>query len=398
MHGTGQRQSRINVAFVCLVVTLLAGCPQAKPNTSASSAPGQSAAYGTAPADNLFAGTPLAEYPPDALDINRNGTRLFAKHFVPDGPNTLVLSIPLTADGLGDPSIVVESSDVMRSFVRAHPTENACLLITNEQPAGGPVVDVIWKYYGKQNARVPYAEAEDFPQQLPPQARYNLEPVYSWDGQLIIVPLHAAGLCIMDATTNRGRFLAYPELPGEPTGRALGALPPTDGRNLFYVSQWHKIKGPEEWCHVSLLDLDSGEWLLPVELDWLVYEVASADPLNQPWLVRGSRAPNKASEHKYVPRLALLDPRSEVTELQMFYGTPYWPVKLEALGRYVVYLDQQLQSIARLEPATGQLDLDPRFYRDDAQLFVALGGDPVYVWDQDTLVRARYTEHQDFGE
>ena len=156
--------------------------------------------------------------------------------------------------------------------------------------------------------------------------------------------------------------------------------------------------GPEQWCEVSLLDLDSKEWLLPMQLDWLVYSIASADPLNSPWLVHGSRAPNKATEHNYVPRLALIDPLSGVVDLQMFYGTPYWPVDLDPLGRYVIYLDKQLQSISRLEPATGKLDIDERFYHDEAKLFIAPGGDPVYVWHEDMLVRAQYTEHREFEE
>jgi hypothetical protein len=399
MHATGRLISGTTTGILCLLVALTAaGCPQAQPNSTSNTAQQPSAQAGTAATGNLFTGTPLADYPPDALDINRDGTRLFAKQFVPDGANTLVVSIPLTDAGLGEPGIIAESSDVMHSFVRAHPTENGCLLISNEQAAGGPVVDVIWQYYGEQRSPLPYADAEGFPQQLPPQARYDLEPLYSWDGTWIIVPLHSAGLCIMDSASNRGRFISYPQLPGEPTGQSFGALPPKDGRNLIYVSQWHKIKGPDEWCEVRLLDLDNGEWLLPVGLDWLAYEVAAADAINQPWLVRGSRAPNKASEHRYLPRLALLDPRSQVVELQLFHGTPYWPVKLDPLGRYVVYLDQQLQAIARLEQATGRLDLDKRFYQDDAQLFVAPGADPVYVWYRDTLLRAEYTEHEDFGE
>lgn len=359
---------------------------------------GQAAGSGAGSSPNLFDGTPLAEHPPDALDINRDGTRLFVKQFVPGGADTLVLSIPLTDAGLGQPAAVLESAQSIRSFVRAHPTDDACMLITHRQQPDGDVVDVVWKHRNQQKAPVPYEQAEGFPEDLPPRACYNLEPIFSWDGSAVVVPLHARGLCIVDAATNRGRFVPYPELPGEPTGQALGALPPKDGRNLIYVSQWHKIKTPEEWCHVSLLDLDSGEWLLPVELDWLAYQVAAEDPLNQPWLVRGSRAPNKASEHRYVPRLALLDPRSEVVDLLMFYGTPYWPVALDPRGRYVVYLDQQLKAIARLEPATGSLDLDPRFYHDDAQLFVAAGGDPVYVWHEGTLLRAVYSEHRQFEE
>lgn len=398
MQEGGFSQVRIlTTASLVLAALLLAGCSKSQSASRGGKAkPG--AAAGAKHGFNMFEGTPLADHPPDALDINRDGTRLIAKQFVPGGPATLVISLPLSEDGFGEPTVMLQTDDVIRSFVRAHPTDDACLLITNEQLSGGPVVDVIWKHRNGQKDLVPYDKAVGYPKVLPPEACYGLEPIYSWDGSQIVVPLHTAGLCVMDAVTNKGRFVPYPKLPGEPTGMALGALPPKDGRNLIYVSLWNKIKGPEQWCHLSLLDLDSGEWRLPVDLDWLVYQVAGDDPLNQAWQVRGSRSPDKASEHKYVPRLALLDPRSGVVDLQMFYGTPYWPVKLDPRGRFAVYLDQQLKAIARLELDSEQLDLDKRFYADDAQLFVAPGGDPVYVWSKGTLVRATYSEHKDFGE
>ena len=297
---------------------------------------------------------------------------------------------------------------MLRAFVRAHPAAMECLLIGNQQLPDGPVVDTIWRTGINGRAPLRYNDASDLPADLPPDARYGLDPVYSWDGGSVIVPLHSGGLCIVE-TTHQGvaargpaRFVAYPELPGQPSGQACGALPPTEEGQLIYLSRWY-IGSDGEWCHTRLFNIDSGEWSDPIRLEseqapWVIYQVAGDDALQQPWLVRGGRPPNKNTEHTRVPRLARVDPLSGAIELLLFYGRPWWPVVLEPHGGCVVFADQQRRAIVRLDPAANTLDYDPRFYHDEAQLFVGEGGSPVYVWQAGTLLRAEFSVQESPSE
>lgn len=382
---------------------LLAACPQAEqPNGHTerqSTAP--PAAGATVAEASLFTGTDYEAHPPQALDINRDATMVFIKYYAPGGADTLVYAHELTEAGLGQQTMLAESGEVLRAFVRAHPTAPECLLVGNEQLPDGPVIDAVWRYGRGGRARVNYNDATGLPGDLPPDARYRLEPVYSWDGTAVIVPLRSGGLCIVDSA-RPGRFVAYPELPGRPSGMAFGALPPSGGRQLLYASLWF-IGGGTEWCYVQLLDLAAGEWLAPLKLEnelapWVIYEVAGNDAANQPWLVRGGRPPNKNTEHRRVPRLARVDPVSGAIELLLFYGKPYWPVVLEPHGGAVVYADAQRQAIVRLDPLAQTLDYDPRFYHEEVRLFVGEGGSPVYAWQAGTLLRAEFTAQESFAE
>ena len=67
-----------------------------------------------------------------------------------------------------------------------------------------------------------------------------------------------------------------------------------------------------------------------------------------------------------------------------------------AYGKYVVYLDRQREAIVRLDPETNLLDVDPRYYHDEAQLFVAEGGGRVYAWFEDALIHAQFSEQEQF--
>jgi hypothetical protein len=391
-------------------LTLLTACPQTEqPNghTERQSA-GRLAADAVIAEASLFTGTDYEAHPPQALDINRDGSMVFIKYYEPGGRDTRVYAHELTPAGLGQQIALDESGEMLRAFVRAHPVARECLLIGNTQLPDGPVIDTIWRTGATGRARARYNDAPGLPTDLPPDARYGLDPVYSWDGNQIIVPLHSGGLCIVE-TTHRGvsargpaRFIAYAELPGQPSGQACGALPPTEDSQLIYVSRWY-IGSDAEWCHTRLLNIDTGEWSEPLRLEseqapWVIYQVAGDDAWHQPWLVRGGRPPNKNTEHTRLPRLARVDPLSGAIELLLFYGRPWWPVVLEPHGSCVVFADRQRQAIVRLDPAAGLLDYDPRFYHDEARLFVGEGGSPVHVWQAGTLLRAEFSVQESLSE
>jgi len=288
-----------------------------------------------------------------------------------------------------------ESGKLCRTFIRAHPTRDECLVASHRQAEDG-VVDAILRLTRDGLTAVPYTKAPGFPVEMPAVARYNLEPFYSWDGESIIVPLHQGGLTVLPVTGGEARFIPYPPLPFATTGQALGAVYSPDNRSLVYASFWRLEYGTQreiELCSVYLFDIASGEQLRQIELSWPVYQIASADPVNMLWLARGSRYPNKQTEFRRVPRLALLDPDSGKVKLQVFGGRPYWPVVLATRGARFTYLDQRRGAIVRLDRETGAIDIDPRCYSESAQLFITADGE-VYAWDNALLFRAEFSEHE----
>ncbi len=405
-----QDVTRVLAYGAAAALMLLAACPQAEqPNGhTARQSEGRLAAGAVVAEASLFSGTDYEAQPPQALDINRDGSLVFIKYYEPGGADTRVYAHELAEAGLGERTRLEESGEMLRAFVRAHPAALECLLIGNQQLPDGPVIDTIWRTGATGRAPLRYNDAAGLPAELAPDARYGLEPVYSWDGERVIVPFNSSGLCIME-TTHQGvtahgpaRFIAYPELPGQPTGQACGALPPTADGQLIYVSRWH-IGSDAEWCHTRLLNLDTAQWSEPIRLEsqqapWVIYQVAGDDAWQQPWLVRGGRPPNKNTETTRMPRLARVDPLSGASELLLFYGRPWWPVVLEPHGGCVVYADQQRRAIVRLNPAAGTLDYDPRFYHDEVRLFVGEGGSPVYAWREGTLLRAEFSVQETIDE
>ena len=65
-------------------------------------------------------------------------------------------------------------------------------------------------------------------------------------------------------------------------------------------------------------------------------------------------------------------------------------------GEYAVYMDRQRQAIVRLKPATGEMQIDRSYFNEDAKLIIGEGADPVLAWDKGELVRAEWTESEDF--
>ncbi|MBN2081920.1 hypothetical protein JW859_06895 [bacterium] len=406
MYEPRQLHSVLGAIGAALVLLILAGCPQPNPKSTpqaaaggagASSATTQSTAN-SAQAISLFAGTELEHHPPFALDMDRACSHFYTVEAGTNTSGSKVVRYELAEDGLGATRVVLDSTALYRAWVRAHPSQDECLLISHEQLAGEPVCDVLWRCVNNQLGCLDYRKVEGFPRQLSANACYNLEPAFSWDGRYVIVPLWERGFCILELATGTGRFIEYPDGTAGFTGLALDGRPPAEDRDLLYLSLW-RIGGVDpEWCNVSVIDLPSGEYLRKLDLDWVVYDIAGNDIINEPWLVHGSRLPNKNTEHKRVLRLALIDPATEMQKLLNFYGLPYWPMGLEPHGQYAVFLDQLRGAIARLNPATEVVEFDPRYYNPETQVIVAEGGERVYCWYKAELVRARFTEQTDYAE
>ena len=70
---------------------------------------------------------------------------------------------------------------------------------------------------------------------------------------------------------------------------------------------------------------------------------------------------------------------------------------LEPHGDFIAYTDSARKAIVRLNPATGEMDLDPRWYEDDAQVFISEGGEHVYAFKHGVLVLAQWSRHEKHG-
>lgn len=389
------------LAGLLLAVLAVAGCVDQDTG-------GTTKAGGRAPAlegPSVFAGTSFEVTAPQALAMNRDMTRVYVKAKGPGLPESLFLSYGLEP-GLAGPVEFLSTALAMRAFVSAHPSADECLLISHEQAGPGePIRDVIWRYLPENHLQVDYMRARGLPDDLPVDACYNLEPFYSGDGNYIIVPLHAGGLCIMRLADRDWSYVPYLEEPGVPTGQLNAPVPDIDGVPHIYVSRW-EIAPEGEWCQVGLLNLATGEWVQNFQIhdpenpdrQWVIYEIAGENLAAEPWLVRGSRLPNKNTEKTRVPRLALVDPLTGHVELLMFHGEPIWPMALDSRGRYLVYLDRHREAIVRLDIKSHQLDYDARWCAGDGNVMVAPGGSPVYVWRGTELIRADFTEHEEFEE
>lgn len=344
---------------------------------------------------SLLRETPAVETPPDSLDINREGDVVYMRLLPPRDQKFMVLKFDIAEGKLGAPTLLHSSESIIRAYIKGHPYRDESLVIANRQRSPETVADVVWRVYQGGVSSVPYEETTGMPEEGPHDTWYGLEPFYSWDGNLVVVPLRHGGLCIYNSVQRQGLWVAYPDFPGTITGQALGALPDEGGRRRIYASFW-AASVPDDVCQLHILDLDTLEWTHKVELNWIVYEVAADDVEFGPWLVRGSRAPQTNVEHKRVPRLARLDPASGAQDLLEFWGEPAWEAQLEPHGRFIVYMDRQRQGLVRLDPASGELDLDPRWYHEEAKIFVAEGGDPVYLWHRGVLLQAEWSQHEQF--
>jgi len=410
--------TRLPVICNCILFTalllLLAACPDTDPADQAQGGVPGASTTATTPelpagevpdVGSVFAGTGYDTYEPLAFDFPHGLERVYLKKLGPEGLPTLVESFAI-GESLEGHAEFVRSSELLRAYVKGHPHKDECLLVSHRQDSPEePIRDVLWRTTPGSKVELDYLSVPGLPAELPYGTTYNTEPVYSYDGDFIAILLNSGGICVLDQVSGEQRFIEYLPLPGAPTGHAVHTAPSPEGQSFLVLSRWYIGRG-DEWCQLALLDLVSGEWLRTFEINdpgnparqWVIYEIAGENLAEGPWLVRGSRAPNVTTEHKRVPRLALLDPDTGYVDLLMFHGDPYWPLALEETGRYVTYLDQQRQAIVRLDLEEQRLDVDPRFYADEAKLFIGRGGSPVYVWSDTLLFEAKFTEAIDVSE
>jgi hypothetical protein len=383
------------VAAAALLCAAVYGCkPQSKgaDGSSAASGANTSSAKGAKTA-NLLQTQELLKYPPLDVSINRAGDALLATMTNPKGPAPLIYRFTLQNGALSAPEVRYETSNMLHSYLQANPEGTECLVLANNK-VDGAVRDVIFRLVDKDTmAMVYYDSSPGIPTAGKPDTFYNLEPFYTWDGDAVVAPLKSYGLTVTGLKDKQGKYAAYPKLPFAADAMAFGPLPTENNQRRIWGSFW-KVGSREDQCQLFSLDLTSMQWKKVIDANWAIYHVAGADFDNAPWVVAGSRAPDDAAEGRRFARFGRIDPSSGAEDLAEFYGTPDFEVALEPHGKYIAYTDSARKAIVRLNPGTGELDIDPRWYADDAKLLISEGGEQVFAYKQGALVHGEWSKHE----
>lgn len=393
----------VTVLFSSLA--LFAGCPQQDSATenAATDEPASSVERASAsrlpdnpaesPEINWFFNTQLQLNAPLALDIDLAGKQLFVQ-FRPAGTQDFrIAQMDIPAAGPVEPHTEHYASPRQgRAYLKSHPTENECLVLRSSQESPGePVIDVVLRAHRGELLPVNYRSAQGMPE-ADSNTSFNLEPFYSWDGSMIIVPLHDHGLSVVERDINaKAQFVDYLDTSFEVVGQTAHPLPDQDGRRIALI-RWFLGDPDFEPAQIDILNLDTLEWEASVEVGWPVYEISAQDIVNGPWLLSGSRFPQVNTEQKRVPRLARVDPASGALDIMEFYGEPYWFVRLSPDGRYVVYMDQQREALVRLEVETGMLDIDYGWYDKEAELLITPDASQVYAYKDNIFYKSGWDE------
>lgn len=408
----------------CAITCLILGCPsdrseqpeavaELKQAQPAGAAPQTEAdkEYARGLELSLFAGTPLELYLPDSVAYSRDGSRIFFHGLNKDSGLYYAVGYSIGAGKLVEGAISYPDKELFVPRIAAQPAGKEVLVASQWQPTPKHIRDVLWRI-GPEipglKSGVPYDRAEGMPADGPHDTWMELSPFYSWDGASIIVPLNHLGLIVSATATGSSRYSPYPALPFTVTGQAFGPLPDEGDGQRIWASFWEKGATSDK-CEVWLLDLDKLHWEKMFTLAWIAYEVGVSQIYDEPWLVAGSRSPFETTSSgqplpapapgaaRRVPRLALVVPRAQTEQILELHGEPVWDIALEPRGRYACYMDRQRRGIVRLEPATGKLDLDSRFYCGDdrASLSCGDGGDHVYYWYRGIFVEAQWDKHED---
>jgi hypothetical protein len=412
------------VAPALLLLAALSGCPAGggkeaarEKRVAAPSAveesPGLSepdGEYSAGLALSLFKGTPLERYNPDAMAYSRDGSRIFTHGLNPDSGQYFAVAYSIGADKLAEGMISYPDKDFFVPFIAANPLGSEVLVASQWQPEPSHVRDVFWRIgpdIAGTRSGLPYDRAEGMPKDGPHDTWMGVSPFYSWDGQQIIVPLNQLGICVSDVRNGLGRYTEYPQLSFQRSGMAFGPLPDEGSARRIWASFW-QMGNFSDHCEVWVLDLDALKWEKVFTLAWIAYEVGVSKVFDEPWLVAGSRSPKEGEDgkplpsdvasSKRIPRLALVVPRAQTEDVLELRGDPVWDVALEARGRFACYMDRQRRGLVRLEPATGRLDLDSRFYCGDdrAAMYCAEDGAHVFYWLRGIFVEAKWDKHEDF--
>lgn len=390
-------------AALALWIVLFAGCTEKTKDTgdggkgAKSTAQdhdkSQAAAKAGASTVNLLDAAGLLKYPPIEISPNRAGDVLFATITNPRGGSPLVYYYRLEDGQLSEPRVEYEALNLIHSYVSSDPAGGECLIISNRKAQDGAIWDMVWRLVSTDMYPVAYESAPGLPQSGKSDTWYNLQPFYTWDGDQVVVPLKHAGLSIAGVKDKKYSYVPYPKLPFDPVSMAFGPLPTENGKRRIWASFW-VIGMREDQCLLFALDLATLKWQQVIKTNWVILHVAGKNLDTEPWVVAGSRAPVSSSEGQRFARYGRIDPASGSEALSEFNGAPDFEVALEPHGEYLAYTDSSRKAIVRLNPATGELDLDPRWYADDAKLFISEGGERVFAFKQGVLVLAQWSRHE----
>jgi hypothetical protein len=418
------RRSRFNaLGFLALLCcAALTGCPGGKPaggggkSSGADGAPAQSEeelTYQSGKQLSLFNNTPLTADPPDAIGFSRDGSRLYARGVSTADAMIYVLRFDVGSAGLTPGGYQISDPQFMVPAIAVAPNGAEVLVQSQWQPGGKLVRDVLWRlsdtfapeFQGRSG--VPYDRSSGLPVDGPIDTFMGLKPFYSWDGQTVIVPLNHLGLCTVDLRSGSGEYTPYPALPFEQTGMALGALPDEAGHSRIYASFWSPGL-QEDSCEVYVLDLQTRAWEKVFALPWIAKAFGVSSVFDAPWLVSGTRpageqlgegashTPQDGQQGKRVQRVALIVPRAGTPEILEIWGNPAGDLALEAHGEYFAYMDRNRRGMVRVRPASGELDLDDRWFSNepDLRVFISAGGTHTFFWKRDILIEARWKKQE----
>jgi hypothetical protein len=361
-------------------------------------------------------GTPLIQDAPAWVDISRNGSVLAMWGLNRTDQTYYLMRFPVAEGNLGQGELLADQPDLLRPYCAVHPFGREVVGAKYFQAnAKAQIVDVVLRFGPelpteavKEGALVPYNSVPGFPQAGAPNMAMDLEPFYDWSGDRVIVPLKDAGLSVVGLDGIQRFFAPYPELEGGFSGMALGPLPGDSDGDYIYLSKW-RVTPAADACAIWVLNLRTQQWEEIVRLDWIAYRIGTSSTWGEPWLVAGSRAPNarQADGTFYAPqegatgvrvaKLARIVPRAGLVQTVELQGNPVWYVGMAASGKYVAYVDRRRHAMVRVEPASGKVDIDPRWWLDDEEVKVLISGDgeKVFFWKGATLIRGQWSEHED---
>jgi hypothetical protein len=342
---------------------------------------------------NLLEAAGLLKFPPIEISPNRAGDALFASITNPTGGSPLVYYYKLEDGQLSAPRVLYEALNLIHGYVSSDPAGGECIILSNRKSPDGAIWDMVWRLVSTDMYPVGFESAPGLPQTGKADTWYNLHPFYTWDGDQVVTPLNHAGLTLTGVKDRKSSYVPFPQLPFDPVAMAFGPLPTENGKRRIWASFW-VIGSREDQCLLFALDLATLKWRQVIQTNWVILHVGGRNLDSEPWVVAGSRAPATATEGRRFARFARIDPASGSEKLSEFYGTPDFEVALEPHGDYLAYTDSQRQALVRLKPATGELDLDPRWYADDAKLFISEGGERVYAFQHGALVLAQWSRHE----
>jgi hypothetical protein len=342
---------------------------------------------------NLLEPAGLLKFPPIEISPDRAGDALFASITNPRGGSPLVYYYKLEGNQLSEPRVLYQALNLIQSYVSSDPTGGECLIISNRKGQDGAIWDMVWRLVSTDMYPVYYEATPGLPQTGKPDTWYNLQPFYTWDGDQVVVPLKHQGLSITDVKGKKSSYALYPKLPFDPVTTAFGTLPTENGKRRIWAS-FGVLGSREDQCLLFALDLATLKWQQVIQTNWIILRAGGRNLDTEPWVVVGSRAPANGTEGRRFARYGRIDSASGSEQLSEFNGLPDFEVALEPHGDYIAYTDSSRKAIVRLNPATGELDLDQRWYADDAKLFISEGGERVFAFKQGALVLAQWSRHE----